>query len=422
MSFEIRSPGTYISSRRQAPWTTRTVKVLEKLGHLGPEPRRVRRRWRAAARTSGWSRRWTAAPWPRWPTWTGRSFERILDRCHRAFADWRLVPAPKRGEVVKELGDELRRNKEALAELVTLEMGKTLREGLGEVQEMIDICDFAVGLSRQLYGRTMPSERRLHRLQEQWQPLGVVGVITAFNFPVAVWAWNTAIALVCGDTGPVEALQQDPALRRRLHPHRRAGAAQGRPRPGRLQPGRRQGQRDRRPGQHRPAGGPGVLHRLACRGPARGPAGAGAVRPAHPGAGRQRRGHRQPGPTWTSPCPRYTSAPSAPPASAAPPPGRVIIHESIYDTFVARLQGLYARTRIGDPRDGQNLMGPLVDQGAVAHPGGGHRDHQGPGRRILCGGEAAADARRVLRDPPPGRGAGRPAHVPGGDLRARCST
>jgi len=131
---------------------------------------------------------------------TPQEFDAILAKSHAAFAAWKLVPAPKRGEVVKALGDELRKHKQALAELVTLEMGKTLREGLGEVQEMIDICDFAVGLSRQLYGLTMPSERKQHRLQEQWHPLGVVGVITAFNFPVAVWSWNTALALVCGDT------------------------------------------------------------------------------------------------------------------------------------------------------------------------------------------------------------------------------
>jgi aldehyde dehydrogenase (NAD+) len=110
------------------------------------------------------------------------------------------VPAPKRGEVVRALGDELRAHKEALGRLVALEMGKILPEGLGEVQEMIDMCDFAVGLSRQLYGLTIASERPRHRMSEQWHPLGPVGVITAFNFPVAVWAWNAALAAVCGDT------------------------------------------------------------------------------------------------------------------------------------------------------------------------------------------------------------------------------
>jgi aldehyde dehydrogenase (NAD+) len=117
-----------------------------------------------------------------------------------AFPQWRLVPAPRRGDLVRRLGELLTEHKADLATLVTLEAGKIESEALGEVQEMIDICDFAVGLSRQLYGRTMPSERPGHRLSETWHPLGVVGVITAFNFPVAVWAWNTALALVAGDT------------------------------------------------------------------------------------------------------------------------------------------------------------------------------------------------------------------------------
>ncbi|MDP9902847.1 L-piperidine-6-carboxylate dehydrogenase [Variovorax ginsengisoli] len=120
-------------------------------------------------------------------------------RAHAAFLVWRDVPAPRRGELVRLLGEELRKDKQILGELVSLEAGKIATEGLGEVQEMIDICDFAVGLSRQLYGLTIASERPGHRMMESWHPLGVVGVITAFNFPVAVWAWNTALALVCGD-------------------------------------------------------------------------------------------------------------------------------------------------------------------------------------------------------------------------------
>ena len=122
-----------------------------------------------------------------------------LARAVAAFESWREVPAPSRGELVRLLGDELRREKEALGALVTLEVGKIAQEGLGEVQEMIDICDFAVGLSRQLYGRSIASERPGHRLTETWHPLGPVGVISAFNFPVAVWSWNAALALVCGD-------------------------------------------------------------------------------------------------------------------------------------------------------------------------------------------------------------------------------
>jgi len=128
------------------------------------------------------------------------AYERVAAIAYETFLDWRMVPAPKRGEVVRALGDELRAHKEALGRLVALEMGKILPEGLGEVQEMIDMCDFAVGLSRQLYGLTIASERPRHRMSEQWHPLGPVGVITAFNFPVAVWAWNAALAAVCGDT------------------------------------------------------------------------------------------------------------------------------------------------------------------------------------------------------------------------------
>jgi aldehyde dehydrogenase (NAD+) len=126
-------------------------------------------------------------------------YERVTARAAEAFIEWRMVPAPKRGEIVRELAGELRHAKADLGALVTMEMGKIRAEGQGEVQEMIDVADFAVGLSRQLYGLTMHSERPGHRMYEQWHPLGVVGVISAFNFPVAVWAWNAMIAAVCGD-------------------------------------------------------------------------------------------------------------------------------------------------------------------------------------------------------------------------------
>jgi aldehyde dehydrogenase (NAD+) len=122
-----------------------------------------------------------------------------IDAAHQAYLQWRLIPAPKRGELVRLFGEELRAHKEALGKLVSVEAGKITSEGLGEVQEMIDICDFAVGLSRQLYGLTIATERAEHRMMETWHPLGVVGIISAFNFPVAVWAWNACLALVCGD-------------------------------------------------------------------------------------------------------------------------------------------------------------------------------------------------------------------------------
>ncbi|CAL75956.1 Aldehyde dehydrogenase family 7 member A1 homolog [Bradyrhizobium sp. ORS 278] len=155
----------------------------------------------------------------------------VIARAHAAFLQWRLVPAPKRGELVRLFGEELRAHKTALGRLVSIEAGKIVSEGLGEVQEMIDICDFAVGLSRQLYGLTIATERAEHRMMETWHPLGVTGVISAFNFPVAVWAWNAAIALVCGNSvvwkpsekTPLTALASDALLARALARYRSEG-------------------------------------------------------------------------------------------------------------------------------------------------------------------------------------------------------
>ncbi|WP_127136324.1 aldehyde dehydrogenase family protein [Flagellimonas oceanensis] len=130
---------------------------------------------------------------------THEDYEKVINTAQQGFKEWRTMPAPQRGEIVRKFNDELRRLKEPLGKLVSYEMGKSYQEGLGEVQEMIDICDFAVGLSRQLHGLTMHSERPGHRMYEQYHPLGVVGIISAFNFPVAVWSWNTALAWVCGD-------------------------------------------------------------------------------------------------------------------------------------------------------------------------------------------------------------------------------
>lgn len=137
-------------------------------------------------------------------------YDRVIEQAQAAFREWRLLPAPKRGEVVRQIGDQLRAYKRELGTLVSYEMGKSLQEGMGEVQEMIDICDFAVGLSRQLYGLTMHSERPRHRMYEQWHPLGVVGIISAFNFPVAVWSWNSMLAWVCGDVCVWKASEKAP--------------------------------------------------------------------------------------------------------------------------------------------------------------------------------------------------------------------
>ena len=141
---------------------------------------------------------------------TLEEYEKVMQSATSAFKEWRLKPAPLRGEIVRQYGEKLRKYKQSLGELVSYEMGKSLQEGLGEVQEMIDICDFAVGLSRQLHGLTMHSERPGHRMYEQYHPLGVVGIISAFNFPVAVWNWNTALAWICGDTCVWKASEKSP--------------------------------------------------------------------------------------------------------------------------------------------------------------------------------------------------------------------
>ncbi len=141
---------------------------------------------------------------------TREDYDRVMESATKAFKTWRDVPAPQRGEIVRQFGNKLRDLKEPLGKLVSYEMGKSLQEGYGEVQEMIDICDFAVGLSRQLNGQTIPSERPGHVMREQWHPIGVVGIISAFNFPVAVWSWNTALAWICGDVCVWKASEKAP--------------------------------------------------------------------------------------------------------------------------------------------------------------------------------------------------------------------
>ena len=143
-------------------------------------------------------------------TTTRAEYDAMMEKALVAFKEWRMIPAPQRGEVVRQYGEALRKYKDPLGRLVSYEMGKSLQEGWGEVQEMIDICDFAVGLSRQLYGLTIQSERPLHRMMEQWHPRGVVGVISAFNFPVAVWSWNAMLAMICGDVVVWKASEKAP--------------------------------------------------------------------------------------------------------------------------------------------------------------------------------------------------------------------
>ena len=283
---------------------------------------------------------------------------------HTAFQQWRTIPAPRRGELVRLLGEELRAHKDELARLVTLEAGKIASEGLGEVQEMIDICDFAVGLSRQLHGLTIVSERPEHRMMEQWHPLGVVGIVTAFNFPVAVWAWNAALALVCGNTTVWKPSEKTPlttlavqalferaakrfgdvpqALSQVVIGERETGealvddpkvallSATGSVAMGRAV-GPRVAQRFGKVllelgGNNAAVVAPSADLDLALRG----------VAFAAMGTAGQ----------------RCTSL------------RRLFLHDSIYDAFLARLKAAYASVTVGDPRDDATLIGPLIDEGA----------------------------------------------------------
>ncbi len=287
-----------------------------------------------------------------------------IGRAHGAFLAWRQVPAPRRGELVRLLGDELRASKEDLGRLVTLEAGKILSEGLGEVQEMIDICDFAVGLSRQLYGLTIATERPGHRMMETWHPAGVCGIVTAFNFPVAVWAWNAALALVCGDSvvwkpsekAPLTALAVQAIFERAA---RKFGDA------------------------------PKGLAELVQGGRAVGEALVDDHRVAIVSATGSTRMGREVGPRVAARFGRSilelggnNAAIVAPTAdldlalrgiafSAMGTAGqrctslrRLFIHDSIADAFIPKLAKVYASVAIGDPRDKGTLIGPLIDKAA----------------------------------------------------------
>ena len=292
------------------------------------------------------------------------AYEKIITTAQSAFLKWKNWPAPKRGEIVRQMGDALRKEKQALGQLVSYEMGKSLQEGLGEVQEMIDICDFAVGLSRQLYGLTMHSERPSHRMYEQWHPLGIVGIISAFNFPVAVWSWNAALAWVCGNVTVWKPSEKTPLCGNAIQniiakvfkennvPEGVNNLIQG---------GREVGEwmsKDTRIPLVSATGSTRMGKLLNTAVAARlgktilelGGNNAiiisehadldmsliGAVFGAVGTAGQ-----------------RCTST------------RRLIIHEKVYDSFVAKLTKAYGQIKIGDPLDSKNHMGPLIDKEAV---------------------------------------------------------
>ena len=295
---------------------------------------------------------------------TSTEVSKACERAQAAFLKWRNVPAPRRGELVRLIGEELRTAKEPLARLVTLEAGKIVQEGLGEVQEMIDICDYAVGLSRQLYGLSIASERPNHRMIEQWHPLGVVGVITAFNFPVAVWAWNTALAIVCGDPVIWKPSEKTPlcaeavmALARRAlerfgdAPTGLLGVVQG---------GRETGEAL--------VDHPRIALVSATGSTAMGRAVGPRVAQRFGRSLLELGGNNA---TIVAPSADLALAERAILFSAAGTAGqrcttlrRLIVHESVADDFVGRLRKLYSGIAVGDPREEGTLVGPLIDEGA----------------------------------------------------------
>jgi len=289
------------------------------------------------------------------------SLEAVLSRAEAAFRIWRNVPPPRRGELVRLFGDELRANKDALGRLVTLEAGKILPEGLGEVQEMVDICDFAVGLSRQLYGLTIATERPDHRMMETWHPLGVVGVISAFNFPVAVWAWNACLALVCGDSVVWKPSEKTPLTAYAVGAlFARAAAKFG--------------------------DAPEGLVEIVQGGRGGGEALADDPRIALVSATGSTRMGRELGPRVAArfgrtllelggnngmivcPSADLDLAERAIAFAAVGTAGqrctslrRLFVHDSVYDTLVPRLRAIWAQIPVGNPLDAGTLVGPLID-------------------------------------------------------------
>jgi aldehyde dehydrogenase (NAD+) len=317
---------------------------------------------------------------------TADDYDAVSRAAADAFLTWRMVPAPQRGEIVRQLGEELRTHKEALGRLVSLEAGKILSEGLGEVQEMIDICDFAVGLSRQLYGLAMHSERTQHRMYEQWHPLGPIGIVSAFNFPVAVWAWNAAIAAVCGDTMIWKPSSKTPLT---------AVAVQN--------IANRVMERN---------GRPGVFNLVIGRGAEVGERMLADRRlPLISATGSCRMGRRiavvvgerlgrtllelggnnaiivmnDANPELAVRAVLFGAVGTA--GQRCTTTRRLILQKGIAGDIVSRLEKSYSQIRIGDPLDSSTLMGPLIDEGAADDMLAALARVKKEGGQILCGGK-----------------------------------
>ena len=306
----------------------------------------------------------------------------VIGRAAEAYAAWRTVPPPRRGELVRLIGEELRAAKAELGRLVTLEAGKIVSEGLGEVQEMIDICDFAVGLSRQLLGKTIATERPAHRMMECWHPLGVCGVITAFNFPVAVWAWNAALALVCGDPvvwKPSEkvtlaALAVQAVLARALA--RFGDAPTGLC--GLLIGGRETGEtlvEDRRIAVLSATGS-------TAMGRAVGPKLAARFARAILELGGNNAAIVAPSADLDQTIRAVAFAAMGTAGQRCTTLRRLIVHEQVHDRLMARLGHVYATVKVGDPRAADTLVGPLIDANAFAGMRAALDEARGLGARI----------------------------------------
>ena len=323
---------------------------------------------------------------------TVEEYEQIVSRAHEAFLKWRTVPGPLRGQLVRDLGNALREKKQSLGALVTIEMGKIRAEGEGEVQEMIDICDFATGLSRQLYGLTMPSERPGHRMAEQWHPLGVIGVISAFNFPVAVWSWNCALAAACGDATlwkpssktPLTAIActkiaadvckkhgVDPAIfsmvigrgstigESLLHDKRVPMISAT----GSCRMGYRVGE---------------VVHKRLGRTILELGGNNAIIATANANM------------DMLIPAILFGAVGTA--GQRCTSTRRIIVHESIRDDLLKRLLKAYAQVKIGNPLDAGTLMGPMIDTGAVSDMMNAIEELKKAGGKVLYGGERLSGA------------------------------
>jgi len=325
------------------------------------------------------------------PVHGAAELDRMIGQASEAFRAWRLIPAPKRGEVVRLLGEALRAEKDALGRLVTIEAGKILQEGLGEVQEMIDICDFAVGLSRQLYGLTIATERPGHRMMESWHPLGVAGIITAFNVPVAVWSWNAALALVCGDTliwkpsekTPLTALASQAILERAIAKMDGVPKAISQVLIGHAAIGESLVD-DRR------------VALISATGSTRMGAAVGPRVAQRFGRAILELGGNNA--MIVAPSADLDLAVRAIVFSAVGTAGqrctslrRLFVHDSVYDKLVPRLQKAYGQAAIGSPLDAGTLVGPLIDQRAYDGMQASLKEAKAAGGTVTGGARVFAD-------------------------------